>query len=53
MYQFNDFFYDMLKPVIQHIIDKSIEDVSEVEILKRLGESEYPLHIYNSLKNDL
>lgn len=50
VYHFNDYFYEMFSGIISYIIDKSLDDVNEQDILKRLGESEYPDAVYRKLR---
>jgi hypothetical protein len=44
VYQFNDYFYTMLKGLIIYLVEKqqTSEEFNENDILRRLGESEYP-----------
>lgn len=50
VYKFNDYFYDILETIIKHIIEKPIEDASELEVIRRLGEGDFPYNIYKKLK---
>jgi hypothetical protein len=37
VYHFNDYFYEMFSGIISYIIEKSLDDVNEEDIFKRLG----------------
>lgn len=55
VYQFNDYFFQLLKGLIKYLVEKqqTTEEFNEGEILRRLGESEYPDSVYKSVRECL